>query len=134
MSISDTRLHHVRVHDVMHTGVLSTDPSTPLRVIARLMAEQRVHAIAVADPEHARRPFALVTDLDVAGAAATGEEPTAAQAASLEVFTVSSSEPVEEAARLMAAQRVAHLIVVDPSTGHPIGMLSALDVASAYGG
>ena len=72
MSIQETALAHLRVHDVMHTGILTTDPSTPLRVVARLMTEQRVHAVAVADPDYARRPWAIVTTLDVAAAAAGG--------------------------------------------------------------
>ena len=48
-------LGHVRVCDVMHTGILTTDPDTPLRVVARLMAERQVHAVAVADEGFTRR-------------------------------------------------------------------------------
>ncbi len=116
----------------MHTGVLTTDPSTPLRVVARLMAQQRVHAVAVADPEYTRRPFGIVSAIDVVAAAAAGIEETAAQAASTEVVTVRSDDPVDQAARVMAEHNLGHLIVVDPSTGHPCGVLSALDVAAAY--
>lgn len=68
MTIPQTPLEHVRVRDAMHTGILTTDPSTPLRVVARQMVE---HCVS-------------------------------------------------------------HLVVVDPATGHPIGILSALDVAAAY--
>ncbi len=132
MTVSETRLEHVRVQDVMHTGVLTTDPTTPLRVVARLMAQQRVHAVAVADPDHARRPFGIVSALDVVAAAAAGIEETAAQAASTEVVTVSADDPVDQAARVMCEHGLGHLIVVDPATGHPCGVLSALDVASAY--
>lgn len=132
MSLSATSLDHVRVHDVMHTGLLTTAPTTPLRVVARLMAEQHVHAVAVADPDHVRRPFGIVSVLDVAAAAAAGIEETAAQAASTEVVTVTSAEPVSRAARTMAEHGVSHLIVIDPSTGHPCGVISALDIAAAY--
>lgn len=132
MTVSETRLEHVRVQDVMHTGVLTTDPTTPLRVVARLMAQQRVHAVAVADPDHARRPFGIVSALDVVAAAAAGIDETAAQAASTEVVTVSADESVDQAARVMCEHGLGHLIVVDPATGHPCGVLSALDVASAY--
>jgi predicted transcriptional regulator len=132
MTGSETRLEHVRVHDVMHTGVLTTDPTTPLRVVARLMVEQRVHAVAVADPDHSRRPFGIVSALDVVAAAAGGVEETAGQAASTGVVTVSSADSLAEAARVMAEHTLTHLIVVDPAAGHPIGVLSALDVAAAY--
>lgn len=134
MSVPEIRLEHVRVQDVMHTGVLTTDPSTPLRVVARLMAQQRVHAVAVADPDHVRRPFGIVSVLDIAAAAASGVEETAGQAASTEVVTVSAADSLDHAARVMSEHNLSHLIVVDPSSGHPCGMLSALDVAAAYAG
>lgn len=132
VTVRDSRLDHVRVHDVMHTGVLTTDPTTSLRVVARLMSEQRVHAVAVADPDHARRPFGIVSALDVVAAAAAGADETAGEAASTEVVTVQSSDSLDHAANVMLEHRLSHLIVVDPASGHPCGVLSALDIASAY--
>jgi CBS domain-containing protein len=115
------------------TRAFATDPSTSLRVVARLMAEQRVHAVAVADPDYVRRPWAVVTTLDVAAAAAEGIDETAGEAAAgKEIVTVSSSERLDCAARLMAEHKVAHLIVIDAATGHPAGVRSSLDVAAAY--
>jgi CBS domain-containing protein len=133
MSIQEAALAHVRVHDVMHTGILTTDPSTSLRVVARLMAEQRVHAVAVSDPDYARRPWGVVTTLDVAAAAAEGIDETAGEAAEgNEIVTVLSSERLDCAAQTMVKHQVAHLIVIDPTTGHPAGVLSSLDIAAAY--
>ena len=133
MAIAQTPLAHVHVKDVMHTGILTTDPSTPLRVVARLMADQRVHAVAVADPDHGRRPWGIVSTLDVAAAAAQGLDGTAGEAATGDIVTVSSTECIEYAAQIMAEEKLEHLIVVDPATGHPAGILSTLDVAAAYG-
>jgi CBS domain-containing protein len=48
--------------------------------------------------------------------------------------TVSCDESLERAAQLMAEQRLSHLFVVEPQSGHFEGILSALDVAAAYGG
>jgi len=134
MTIQEPLLSHVRVSDVMHTGILSTDPSTPLTVVARLMADQRIHAVAVADPEHVRRPFGFVTVTEVIAAAAEGIVETAGQAAATEVVTVSSSERLDAAAQLMAEHSIDHLVVVDAATGHPAGILSGLDIAAAYAG
>jgi CBS domain-containing protein len=61
MPIHDPLLSHIRVSAVMHTGILTTDASVPLQVVARLMSEQRVHAVAVADPGQGHRPFGFVT-------------------------------------------------------------------------
>jgi len=118
----------------MHTGILTTDSSTPLRLVARLMAENHVHAVAVAEPDHVRRPWGIVTALDVAAVAASGVEQTAGEAASSEVVTVSSGDGLDHAASVMAQHRISHLIVVDPASGHPCGILSTIDVAAAYGG
>jgi len=139
MTIPETPLAHVHVHDAMNTGILTTDPSTPLRVVARLMAEQRVHAVAVADPDHARRPWGIVSTLGIAAAIAEGlepgaDEPTAGEAAAAgpELVTVRSDEPLESAARIMAQHGLTHLIVVDAASGHPTGVLSSMDVVAAY--
>jgi CBS domain-containing protein len=134
MTIPETPLARVHVQDVMHTGMLTTDPTTPLRVVARLMAEQRVHAVAVADPDHARRPWGIVTDLEVAAAAAEDVDETAGEAAKHEVVTISATDSLSWAAYQMIEHGASHLVVVDPDTGHPSGIISTLDVAAAYAG
>jgi CBS domain-containing protein len=134
MTISEAPLEHMHVHDVMHTGILTTDPSTPLRVVARLMAEQRVHVVAVADPDHARLPFGMVTALDIAAAVGEDAELTAGETvAGTEIVTVSADERLDYAAQIMAEHRLEHLMVVDAVTGHATGVLSSLDIAAAYG-
>lgn len=134
MPIAETPLEHIRVRDAMHTGILTTDPTTPLRVVALLMAQRRVHAVAVADPDYARRPWAILTDLDVAAAAAEDAGETAGQAAKHDVLTISAAEPLSWAAHQMVEHGVSHLVVIEPNTGHPSGIISTLDVAAAYGG
>jgi CBS domain-containing protein len=134
MTIPETPLARVHVSDVMHTGILTTDPSTSLRVVARLMAEQRVHAVAVADPDYTRRPWGIVSDLDVAAAAAEEADETAGDAAKHDVVTISAADSLGWAAQQMVEHGVTHLVVIDPATGHPSGILSTLDVAAAYAG
>ena len=134
MTIAENALAHVRVRDVMHTGILTTDRTTSLRVVARLMADQHVHAIAVADPDYARRPWGFVTTLDIAKAVAEESDEIAGAVAETDVLTVSADQSVGSAAQLMADNGVTHLIVIDRATGHPSGILSSLDVAAAYAG
>lgn len=117
----------------MHAGILSCTPETPLGEVARMMGDHRVHAIAVADIDNGR-PCGIVSDMDVMAAAATGREPTARQAAGTEAATISASEPLDRAAQMMCERAVAHLVVLDPAGGYPVGTLSTLDLASAYGG
>lgn len=135
MTISENALDRIRVRDVMHTGILTTDPSTPLRVAARLMADQHVHAIAVADPDYARRPWGFVSTLDVARAAAEEcDDETVGEVAKANVLTVTADHALCAAAQLMVDNGATHVIVIDPSTGHPSGVLSSLDVTAAYAG
>jgi predicted transcriptional regulator len=134
MPISETPLDRIRVSDAMHTGILTTGVDTPLSLVAHLMAERRVHAVAVADRDYDRRPLSFVSVLDVAAAVAAGEtDLVAAQAARTELRPVGSDEGIERAAQLMAQHQVEHLVVIDPSSGHAEGIVSALDVAAAFG-
>ena len=134
MGIREPYMAQVRVHDAMHTGILTTDATTPLRTVAKLMADQRVHAIAVADPDHSRRPWGIVTAMDLAAAASEDLAIPAGHAAVSEVVTVSSTDPLDHAAHLMVEHALSHLIVIDAATGHPSGILSTLDVVAVYAG
>jgi len=73
-----------------------------------------------------------VSDLDVIAAIASREEPSAASVAAIEPLAVSSDERFDRAAQLMATQGVTHLVVVDGADGHPIGVLSSLDLVAVY--
>jgi CBS domain-containing protein len=126
-------LEHIRVHDCMHVGILSCASDAPLGEVAGLMARHRVHAIAVTQGS-SRRPVAVVSDLDVVTAAASGEEPDALQVAATEPLSISADEPIHHAARMMADHGVAHLVVLDQASGYPIGIVSTLDVAAVYAG
>lgn len=97
------------------------------------MAKHRVHAVAITNGR-TQRPTAIASDLDVVAAAATGMEPTAAQAACTEPLTVSADDSLAHAAQLMAEHGVAHLVVLEAASGQPTGILSTLDIAAAYAG
>jgi CBS domain-containing protein len=124
-----------RVHDWMHPGIVSCAEDTPVGEVARMMGDYRVHAIAVADVAHGRPwgTWRIVSDVDLMAAVAAGDEATAAELAGTEAITIPADAPLEVAAQLMSAQRVAHLVVVDQAGGFPIGIISTLDIASAYG-
>ena len=132
MTIHDPPLTHVSVGSVMHVGVLTTDPRTSLQVVARLMTDTHVHAIAVADPDSPGRPLGFVSVRDVASAAADCSDLSAGEAAGTAVVTVANDDSVVEAAQLMVEHSVDHLLVIDAVTGHPSGILSGADIAAAY--
>ncbi len=51
------------VEDVMSTEPITARPDEPIGVVARRMAEERVHRVIVVDDQH--RPIGVVTTLDL---------------------------------------------------------------------
>ena len=128
-----SRLSYVRVRDCMHHGMLSCGPDDSLRDVAATMANHRVHAVLIAGRQGGR-PLGVVSVLDVAAAAARGDDEATARSATSEPITVSSDASVQDAARMMSTEGVTHLVVVEGASGYPAGVISMLDVASVYAG
>ena len=128
-SFSAPPFEKATVLDAMRMGVVSCPPDTPLREVARIMATYRIHCVVVAEVAEGA-PMAVIADVDVA-AAAGSRDAVAGTLARTEPVTVRPDDPLEHAARLMAEHEVTHLVVVQPHSHHPVGVLSALDVAGA---
>lgn len=122
------------VADVMTEGLISCAPSTPLRAVARLMAEHHVHSVFVFDDETAEL-WGIVSDLDLAAAAwADVDTQTAGESAVTPLISVLRTDDLRHAAQLMAESGVSHLAVIDPMTDRPVGVVSTLDIARAVAG
>ena len=100
------------------------------------MSAHRIHCVVVGGlsfaGDAARR--GVVSDLDLARAAAAGQELTAGEIAATEPVTVSPSDSLADVARVMGEHDVAHLVVVDDKDGEPMGVISTLDLARAFAG
>jgi CBS domain-containing protein len=122
------------VSDVMHPGVLTCPPDAPLSMVARTMADRRVHCVAitgVATAEDGGQHFTwgLVADIDLVRALHRGTDAiNAATIANTEPLAVEEGDSLERAAGLMVEHDARHVVVVSP-TGLPSGILSTLDVA-----
>jgi CBS domain-containing protein len=126
------RLNHVRVADAMHAGIVTCAAETPLRDVARTLVEHHIHCVAVPGIEGTGvSSWAIVSDLDVVGAAAAGgvDERTAGDIAAGEALAISDDDVLDRAVQLMSEHQVAHLVVVGAASGRPVGVLSTLDVA-----
>jgi CBS domain-containing protein len=124
----------LRVGDAMHHGVLVRTRETPLSEIARLMADYHVHSVVVADEAgDAAALWGVVSDLDLVAAASVREldEQTAGATAASPALMVSPDESLLRAAQLLTEHATAHLVVVEPGSATPIGVLSTLDIARA---
>ena len=126
------------VRDAMRHGVLHCRPDTPLTDVARMMANYRVHAIVVTNTElFDREPdqhlWGVVTDQMVVRSGALAHTRTAGGVATRDVVTVKATDMLRDAVRAMLARDSSHAIVVDDRGGHPIGVVSTLDVADVIG-
>jgi CBS domain-containing protein len=99
------------------------------------MARHRVHCLVVCDNgcEPGTGVWAILSDLDLIAAAGVrpADEQTAEGSAASPVVQVAPTDTLEHAAQLMTEYASAHLVVVDPGTQHPVGVLSTLDIAHA---
>jgi CBS domain-containing protein len=83
------------------------------------------------------KPVGVIADIDLAAAASSGaRQRTAGELARTEPVSVAPDDSLERAGQLMAEHEVSHLVVIQPHSGHPVGVLSALDLAGvlAWGG
>ena len=133
-------LSRLRVIDAMHPALITCSLDSPLRTIARMMATYRVHAILVTahGDEHLPDggPWGIVSDADLLRAAEAGDidQQPARTIATQPVMTVTTNDELARAAQVMVEHEVSHLIVIEPRSTRPIGMLSTLDVARALAG
>ena len=130
----EPRICRLRVADAMHAGVLTCDRDAPLTDVAATMARERVHCVVVESGSgEGGEPWGIVSDLDLVAAASVRDldGQTAGGSAATPVVMVTPRETLERAAQLMTEHGTAHLVVVEPSSRRPVGVLSTLDVAEA---
>lgn len=128
-TVTPLSFDQARARDVMTEGVVSCPPETPLRAVAAMMARDHIHSVVVFEggPE---RAWAIVSDLDVVGAAQGDlDRGTAAEVAASPLVTVGPDERLVRVVQLMAEYETTHLVVVEPDTNRPLGVLSSLDIA-----
>jgi CBS domain-containing protein len=130
---SQTSLSKATVGTLMHHGVIACDPDASLRTVARAMESYGVHCVLVAGLANAGRGerfvWAVVTDADlVAAATSAGGEKRAAEVAQTEAPTIEPSASLADAARTMSEHGVTHLIVAEPQSERPVGVVSSSDI------
>jgi CBS domain-containing protein len=122
--------------DAMHPGIVTVGVDATVTEVAAAMAAGRIHCVVVAGVVRSggseRLSWGVLSDLDLMAAIAGGDLTTrAAVLAATATVTIEAGERLAEAARIMAEEQVAHLVVVEPGAERPVGVLSTLDVARA---
>ncbi len=121
----------MHVRDGMTKVVLTVGPGHTLRAAARLMADRKVGAAVVIDPD-GMGP-AIITERDVLLSVGGGQDPDAERVAahlSGDIVFATPDWSLEEAAAAMVRGGFRHLVVAD--RGEITGLLSMRDVVRCW--
>jgi CBS domain-containing protein len=127
MNVQDS----IPVRDAMSNTVLTIGPTHTLREAAKRMAERRVGAVVVLDPDH-NQP-GILTERDVLIAIGEGQDVDAEQVGAHLTSDIVVANPdwsIGEAASAMSAGGFRHLVVCEGS--EVVGMLSVRDIVGAW--
>lgn len=120
------------VRDLMHPGVLTCKPNTSLGQVAVLLAQNHVHALAVADRDG--RLLGIISDFDLlagewlssdAESLKTMRGLTASDLMSHPIDSVEANVPLADAVQLLMEKEISRLLVTENSK--PVGMISISD-------
>ena len=121
----------MQVQQGMSQMVLTVGPSHTLREVAKLMAQRRVGAAVVMDPDSAGP--GIITERDILVALGAGEDPDSEQVCdhlTRDVVFAAPDWSLEEAAAAMVRGGFRHLIVLQ--RGETVGVLSVRDVVRCW--
>lgn len=121
----------MQVQDGMSRVVLVVGPGHTLREAARLMAERRVGAAVVLDPD--TQGPGILTERDVVEGIASGQDPDTERVSEHMSSAIVYAAPdwsLEEAAVTMVQRGFRHLVVIDG--GELVGILSMRDIVRVW--
>lgn len=121
----------MRVQDCMSELTLVVGPSHTLMDVAGKMADRKVGAAVVLDPDHSG--IGILTERDIVRAVARGCDPrcnTAADFVSDDVIFAAPDWSLQDAARVMLRRAIRHLIVMDQ--GDIVGVISMRDIVGSW--
>src|ERR1044071_5511462 len=127
------------IRDIMHKGLITCLPETPLGQAATLLTQHHVHALIVANPTGA--PVGVISDFDLlAGewlsvdkaSLATMKKLTAGDLMTSPIDSIDANADVIKAAQTMLDKQIHRLMVVDHDK--PIGVVSISDIVASIAG
>lgn len=122
---------------IMHAPIVTCRPDAPIASVAALMAEHRIHCVitdgVIEDASGEQLVWGVVSDLDLVRGSLHGDASiTACEIAGTEAVLVDHRDSLEAVAAVLAEHDCAHAVVVED--GHPVGVVSTLDLATALAG
>lgn len=121
----------VIVRDAMTRSVLTITPARTLREAARFMAERKVGALVILDPEQPGP--GIITERDLVQSLGAGEDPDrelVSDHVTAKATFADADWPLEDAAEAMARGGFRHLVVVQG--GSLEGIISMRDIMAVW--
>ena len=121
----------MQVRDGMTDAVLTVGPTHTLRAVAKSMAERKVGAAVVNDPEQPGP--GIITERDILESVAAGQDPDSEQVCNHLSRNVTFASPdwsLERAAEAMVKGGFRHLVVTE--NGETAGILSIRDIVRCW--
>jgi CBS domain-containing protein len=133
-SLLTPSLENATVGDAMHAGIVACGIDATAAEVGRIMVAHHVHCVVVMHEAQtdsdAPYVWGIVSDLDLMRAClGAGAESTAGALAGRPTISVKTTAPLRDAADLLVRHGVGHVVVMQPETLRPVGVLSTLDVA-----
>lgn len=121
------------VQDLMHKGVVTCAESLTLPEAARLMTDEKIHALVITDDKCSLCGILSQSDLVNARYKYIDQEAwrdmTVSDVMTRNVLTVTPTAPIHEATKTMVEHQVHRLVVVDDiDVCNPVGVLSMGDL------
>ena len=120
------------IQDLMHRGLLTCLPGTPLGEVAAMLNEQQVHALVVAEQKD--QPLGIISDFDLlAGEWLSVDEEslntmrklTARDLMTSPIETVDIGTSIHDAAKRLAEKEIHRMLVTEGD--QPVGIISISD-------
>ena len=121
----------MQVSTGMSDSVLTVNPGLSLRDVAKAMAQRRVGAAVVIDPEQPGP--GIITERDILDSVGAGQDPSdelVSEHLSSDLTFAAPDWSLERAAAAMVRGGFRHLVVVDGST--MVGILSMRDIVRVW--
>ena len=116
----------------MRPGVVWSPSGATVAQLASSMIQHGVHAVVVA-AAGSTAPL-MASDIDLVRAAVDRAHARAGDIACQPAASLPTDTSLEQAIRMMTERYIAHLLVTDPASGAPAGIISSFDVAAVFGG
>jgi CBS domain-containing protein len=121
----------MQVSTGMSDRVLTVNPGLSLRAVAKAMAQRRVGAAVVIDPEQPGP--GIITERDILDSVGAGQDPSdelVSEHLSSDLTFAAPDWSLERAAAAMVRGGFRHLVVIDGST--MVGILSMRDIVRVW--